>query len=381
MNNGVTWASGIGLGAGLMYLLDPERGRRRRSLLRDQCAHAWHTTGDAMGILATDLSHRAQGVVAETRSRFRHEEVADATLVERVRAKTGRVVSHPRAIVVTARNGLITLSGPILAEELEEFLATVRSVGGVTDIENRLEVHQNADKHPALQGGRPRPGEAAANWSPTARLLAGTVGSALAVYGTKRRGTFGTTLGTVGIGLLARGLTNKEMTRLVGVDGGRRAVDFQKTINIDAPVDSVFEFWTAYENFPRFMTHIRKVSDLGAGRSRWIVDGPAGVPVEWDAVITELVPNRLLAWESVPGAAIRNAGIIHFDPNRDGTTRVDIKLSYNPPAGAMGHAVSDLFGADPRRMMDDDLARMKTLIETGNPPHDAAERSTPTPAA
>src|SRR5205814_797244 len=123
-----------------------------------------------------------------------------------------------------------------------------------------------------------------------------------------------------------------------------------------------FQFWSNYENFPRFMSHVREVKETAPGRSHWVVAGPAGIPVEWEAELTEFAPNRVIAWKSVPGAAVRNVGNIHFDPNADGTTRVDIKLSYNPPAGAVGHFLADLFGADPKRLTDDDLVRMKSLI-------------------
>lgn len=102
------------------------------------------------------------------------------------------------------------------------------------------------------------------------------------------------------------------------------------------------------------------------------MSGPAGVPVEWDAEITERIPNKTIAWKTVPGATVEHAGIVRFDPNPDGTTRVEIRMSYNPPAGAIGHVVASLFGADPKSEMDADLARMKTLIETGIRPHDAA---------
>jgi uncharacterized membrane protein len=121
-----------------------------------------------------------------------------------------------------------------------------------------------------------------------------------------------------------------------------------------------------------FMTNIQEVRATGEGRSHWKVKGPAGVPVEWDAIITEQIPNKLLAWKSVEGASIANAGIVRFDRSDDGTTRLEVKLSYNPPGGAMGHALAALLGADPKRQIDEDLVRMKTLIETGNPPHDAA---------
>jgi uncharacterized membrane protein len=102
-----------------------------------------------------------------------------------------------------------------------------------------------------------------------------------------------------------------------------------------------------------------------------------GMGVEWDAVITRDVPNELLAWKSVEGASVESAGIVHFTRNEDGTASVQVKLSYNPPAGAIGHAIAALFGSDPKTEMDADLMRMKSMLETGVPPHDAAERKAP----
>jgi uncharacterized membrane protein len=87
------------------------------------------------------------------------------------------------------------------------------------------------------------------------------------------------------------------------------------------------------------MAHLREVRDLGNGRSHWVTEGPAGVSVAWDAAITRSEPNKLLTWQSEPGAAVANAGTIRFE-SIAGRTRVDIKLSYNPPAGALGHVVA-----------------------------------------
>jgi hypothetical protein len=204
MNKGITLAVGLAVGARLMYLLDPDRGQRRRALLRDKLRHGAHQAGDALETAALDLAHRATGLAAETRARFRKEDVSDVVLVERVRAKLGRVVSHPRAITVTADQGRVTLSGQMLAGELAELLAAAAAVRGVRDVENRLEVHERADGVPALQGEGRHRGEGA--WTPAARLLTGTAGGALAAYGVKRRGPMGAALGTVGLGLLARGL-------------------------------------------------------------------------------------------------------------------------------------------------------------------------------
>ena len=133
-----------------------------------------------------------------------------------------------------------------------------------------------------------------------------------------------------------------------------------------------------------WMPHVREVTNRGMtnGRERthWVVDGPLGVPVAWDAVTTQLVPDQEIAWKSVEGAAVGHAGVLRLAPTADGATRVDVQLSYNPPAGVVGHAVAAFFGRDPKRQMDDDLARLKTTIETGVPPHDAARPEAQTAA-
>ena len=373
--------TGLGLGAGLTYFLDPGRGRRRRALLRDTVTHAAHVTGRAVGKTSRDVSHRVSGVRSNVVSMFGCETVDDAVLVERVRAKLGRTVSHPHAIEVTAERGRVTLKGLILDREIDPLLKCVCRVRGVTGVENRLDAHEEAENVPALQGGQRRSGERSefmqTSWSPTARLLAGIAGSALALYGLRRRGVTGAALELLGCGLVTRGLTNLEVRDLAGYDGGR-GIAVQKTINIDAPVERVYETWSHHENFPRFMSRVREVRDLGNDRYHWTVVGPAGLLYEWDGVITRQVPNRLMEFASTPGAAFEHRGVVRFEPTEHGGTRVDVKMTYHPPAGVVGHVVARLFGADPRSEMIADLLRMKSFIETGREPHDAAARRTAT---
>jgi osmotically-inducible protein OsmY len=102
---------------------------------------------------ARDWSNRATGTVAEARRRFRADQPADDVLVERVRAALGREVSHPRAIDVEARNGMVRLCGPILSYEVNALLRVVESVPGVRNIDNRLEPHDQPGNIPSLQGG------------------------------------------------------------------------------------------------------------------------------------------------------------------------------------------------------------------------------------
>jgi uncharacterized membrane protein len=375
-NTGLGTFGAIGIGAGLMYFLDPDRGARRRAMVRDKVVHGLHKTEDAAETTGRDLRNRAQGLAAEVRGRFDREDVDDDVLVARVRAELGRVVSHPSSIAVTATAGRVTLSGPVLASEASSLLSRVRAVRGVHDVVDQLEVHERTDDVPGLQGGIVRRGGEfelrQENWTPAARLLVGAVGGGLALAGARRRDALGAAISLAGLALLSRGATNTELRRLLG-GGGRRGIDVQKAINIGAPLDDVFAFFTNYDNFPRFMSHVREVRDTGEGRSHWVVDGPAGVPVEWDAVVTRLEPNEVLAWKSVPGSVVKSAGVIRFGQNDDGTTRVDLKMTYNPPAGAIGHAASKLLRADPKKQLDDDLARAKTFLETGTPAHDAAQ--------
>ncbi len=367
---------GLGLGAGLMFIFDPARGRRRRALARDQMAHASRRLTRAAGATARDLTHRAQGAMAEGSHLFRRDEVSDEALAARVRAGIGRSVSHPHAISVTVRNGHVTLSGPVLSQEVGRLLSGVSSARGVKGVESVLTVHTEAEDIPSLQGGRPRTGDRFAfmqtNWSPTARLLAGLAGGALMTNCLARRDPLSVALGTVGAGLFMRSATNLDMKTLLGVGRDRRPIKVLKTVNIHASVEEVFGFWTDYRNFPRFMSNVREARPTSDGRSHWTVAGPAGLPVEWTAEVTRMVPNKMIEWKSAPGSTIRHCGVVHFEPVHEGSSRVHIELSYYPIGGAIGHALARFFGSDPKSEMDADLLRMKTFIEKGSPPHDAA---------
>jgi uncharacterized membrane protein len=361
--------NGVVLGAGLMYLLDPDRGGRRRARLRDQVVHLINKAGEAADTAARDLGNRGRGMVAEGRSRLRSETVSQSVLEARVRSELGRLVTHPGAIEVVADGGRVTLCGPVLADEVDALLSGVSSVRGVEEVENRLEVHERAGDVPGLQGQGPRPEPRfellQENWSPAARLLMGILGGTLALRGMRGRGPLDAALAVTGLGILSRAATNMETKRLTGVGAGRRAIEIHKTVNIDAPVEEVFAFWSNYENFPRFMSHLKEVRLTGEGRSHWVAEGPAGVPIAWDAETTAYEENRVIAWKSIGEAPVGNAGIVRFLPNPEGGTRADIRLSYNPPAGALGHAVASFFGADPKHAMDDDMVRLKSLLELG----------------
>jgi uncharacterized membrane protein len=367
MNSLVGLSGALGLGAGLAYLLDPERGRRRRALASDQIVSAAHAAGDAADATARDVRNRVLGTIARVRSMFEDDHASDDVIVERVRARMGSSVRHARAIDVTARDGHVTLRGPILADEVDGVLRRVRRVRGVCSVDDRLEVHDEPHDVPSLQGegalGGPRSAFMQTWWSPTARLTAGLAGAALTLYGVREPGLVRTTLGFAGLGLLARALTNLELTRLVGIGARRHAVTLRKTITVAAPVDDVFDLWSHYENFPWFMSHVRDVSRGDGGRSRWTVSGPSGFPLEWETIEIARERNRRIAWKTVGGAPVAHAGMVHFEPTAEGGTRIHVTMAYTPPGGALGHGLAALLGEDPKRVMDEDLVRFKSLLE------------------
>jgi osmotically-inducible protein OsmY len=145
---------GAGLGAGVMYFLDPERGKRRRALLRDKSLHLLHEGSDSLDVAARGLSHRVHGLYAKARSRFTRTPIPDAILQDRVRSRIGHLVSHPGSIEVAVREGRVRLEGPVLAREVRRLLRCVSHMRGVQAVENRLEFHERASGVPGLQGGR-----------------------------------------------------------------------------------------------------------------------------------------------------------------------------------------------------------------------------------
>jgi uncharacterized membrane protein len=356
------------------------RGARRRARICDLGTHAVSLTKRGLGKTGRDARHRAYGTVASLRSLVRHEEVGDQVLVERVRAKLGRLVSHSHAVHAVASNGTVTLTGAILDGEADRLVRSIGRMRGVRQVIDQLERHQEAAHVPALQGGRAptgaRPDVLQTNWAPATRAVVGTAGAALVALGVSRRGVRGMSAAIAGAALVTRAATNVPLNRLTGTNRRRPAVDVQKTMMINASVAEVYAFWSLYENFPRFMSRVLEVTSSGDDpqRSHWKVAGPAGAAVEFDAELTQTIPNHLIAWRTREGAPVTHAGTVRFDPETGGRTRVHIRMSYTPPAGWLGHGIAVAFGVDPKHSMDEDLVRMKTLIETGHAPHDAAQR-------
>jgi uncharacterized membrane protein len=276
-----SFLSGVTIGAGLVYFLDPERGQLRR---------------------------------------------------ERVQRRLGPLLEEARHSVGRMSHGMDT--------------GTLRYGARVGDIQGLGAA--------TLAGSS---GE-----SDTQAALVRVAGVLLALYGLSRKGRLGAMLRTVGTGMLVGSAREGWSGISVPRHDRRRAVDIQKTLYIEAPIDQVYSFWSNYENFPLFMSHVREVEDQGDGHSHWRVSGPGGVPIEWNAVLTQQTPNEVIAWRSQAGSMLENAGMIRFTAAGTGT-RVDLRFCYHPPAGGAGQAVVELLGVDPRAKLNEDLGRMKSLLE------------------
>jgi uncharacterized membrane protein len=352
---------GVGAGAGLMFLFDPRSGRRRRGELRNELLHDARSVRAGLGKTARDIEHRSRGLAARVRGRRSGREAPDAVIEGRVRAALGRACSHPRALDMVVENGKVLVAGPVLTAEHHRVLDAILNARGVKGVTDMLEPHETPQGISALQGGlQPRPGLLGTRWSPAASLLATLAGGGLLALGRRSRALGRWAAGGVGGLLLVRALVNKPFGELVGLGARQRGVRIQKAIHVDAPIEEVFTFWRNLESFPRFMSHVREVRQLPDGAYRWKVG-----PFEWDAEVTRLEPNRLLAWRSRPGSVVRNRGVVRFRQDGHRGTEVTVQLAYRPPVGMLGHGVARLVGADPKHQMDDDLLRFKSLVEQG----------------
>jgi osmotically-inducible protein OsmY len=214
----LAFAAGASAGAAAMSLIDPTAGARRRALVRDKMSRATHKTASGLDAARRDVSNRTYGRWAASRRRGEDSAVPDPVLVERVRARLGRYVSHPHALDVDADNGRVTLRGMILTGEVPRLMRAIARVRGVSSVDNRLEQHDEAGTIPSLQGGAARTrrmsGLVQRNWSPAVRTFAGGIGSALVMYGAARRDRAGTLLGFAGTALALRAATDLETKRM-----------------------------------------------------------------------------------------------------------------------------------------------------------------------
>lgn len=133
---------------------------------------------------------------------------------------------------------------------------------------------------------------------------------------------------------------------------------------VNAPIEKVYAYWRNFENFPSIFSDVEKVTVDGP-RSHWVVTGPAGKSVEWDAEITEEMRNERISWRSVGDNQVDTSGVVRFDPGDDpATTKITVALSYDPPGGKLGVIVAELF-KDPDTQVERGLEEFRRVVESG----------------
>jgi len=205
------------------------------------------------------------------------------------------------------------------------------------------------------------------------RMVGAIGGPMLAIFGLTRGTPGGLMLAAGGGYLLYRSISGHcPVYQAAGITTARSAnepLHVEKSVTINRPAEDLYRFWHDFANLPRFMKHLESVSISSDRRSHWVVNGPAGRHVEWDAEITEDRPNQLIAWRSLAGAEVDNAGTVRFEPATGGRgTVVRVVIDYRLPAGALGMAVAQLFGEAPQQQIEGDLRRFKNIMEASEIP-------------
>jgi uncharacterized membrane protein len=135
-----------------------------------------------------------------------------------------------------------------------------------------------------------------------------------------------------------------------------------RELTVKGSVDEIYEIWANFENFPHFMNYIKSVTKTGERTSHWVMKGPLGKDIEWDADTTTLERGTRIAWNSRDGGDIKTSGQVTFTQLPNNQTQITATVQYVPPAGKLGEAIAHLF-TDPEKRLEQDLNNFKAYVE------------------
>ncbi len=151
------------------------------------------------------------------------------------------------------------------------------------------------------------------------------------------------------------------------------AQQVEGSIEAQAPVQTVYEYWRNLENLPNFMSNIEEVRSTGPDTTHWVVKGPLGTRMEFDARTTQDEPNSAIGWNTVDGD-VQTSGQVRFQELGPDRTRIDVTMNYaDPPGGKVGEAASKAV-ANPKLMMEQDLRNFRDIIEGNATPEEVQQR-------
>jgi uncharacterized membrane protein len=131
----------------------------------------------------------------------------------------------------------------------------------------------------------------------------------------------------------------------------------EESIELNVPVSTAYNQWTQFEEFPRFMASVQEVKQVDNTHLHWRAK-VAGKPKEWDAEITEQIPDARIAWRSTSG--VHNEGVVTFHKLGDNRTKVMLQMDYDPQT--IGEKVADALGGV-KLAAKSNLKRFKQLVE------------------
>ena len=137
-----------------------------------------------------------------------------------------------------------------------------------------------------------------------------------------------------------------------------------ESIEVQAPLEDIFSYWSNFENFSNFMQNVEEVRMTGQDTSHWRVKGPLGKSVEFDARTTEMDPSRGIGWNTVEGE-VMTSGEARFEEVSPGRTRIDVTMNYaDPPGGKVGEVAANVL-SNPERNLREDLENFARIVERG----------------
>jgi uncharacterized membrane protein len=144
-----------------------------------------------------------------------------------------------------------------------------------------------------------------------------------------------------------------------------KGIKVTKSITIDRPIEDLYAFWHDLTNLPSVMDYVKSIQVTG-DTSHWTLQLPGGIKTEFNTEVYNEVPNEVIAWRSLEGSELQNAGSVRFKPAPGSRgTEVQLTVEFVPPAGAIGQAVIKLFGEVPAQYVGQGLREFKQNMEAG----------------
>ena len=196
----------------------------------------------------------------------------------------------------------------------------------------------------------------------TERWISILGGTALAGFGISRRSWAGAGMALAGAALAYRGASRHCMVKAALRGSG--PMRLERTITIpNKPPEEVYQFWRNFENLPAVIGPLESVKVLDGRRSHWVIKGPAGKSLSWDAEITNERSGHVIEWKSLPGSDIDLSGTVRFKRKQGRGTKVHLSLRYTTPGGAIGEALANVFHAQPEARVDAGLQNLREALE------------------